>query len=334
MTVWLILIAVLTVTICLRRACKGHFSGLKPQGLLHQILASSTLRHEFESPPEDLHSAKTVANNTNYPCVSVMSMERPTPLPKHKVPATTYTQTTSSNHSKDNVAGVASADSQKAYTINDMVMPPPPRPQPLPRSVHSSSSSQTGPKPPQATARLRALASVGSSASQPPPSSTSSLRLPPTRSTVQGRTFAITSTSSGLLSPSATRSLPTNKSRQKVLLAPGHSPLDWAALTKSGKNLAGVPRTIKVTSAHLAAANGRRGAPAWSVWQGKVYNITPYLPFHPGGVGELMRGAGKNAEKMFLEAHPWVNWENMLGECLVGYLTAGDEQESTLEEMD
>jgi cytochrome b involved in lipid metabolism len=57
---------------------------------------------------------------------------------------------------------------------------------------------------------------------------------------------------------------------------------------------------------------------AWSVYQGKVYNISPYLPYHPGGEGELRRCAGKDGTKLFMEVHPWVNWENMLGECMVG----------------
>jgi cytochrome b involved in lipid metabolism len=38
---------------------------------------------------------------------------------------------------------------------------------------------------------------------------------------------------------------------------------------------------------------------AWSVFGGKVYNITPYLPFHPGGKKELMRVAGRDGSKLF-----------------------------------
>ena len=34
---------------------------------------------------------------------------------------------------------------------------------------------------------------------------------------------------------------------------------------------------------------------------GNVYNITPYLDFHPGGVDELMRGAGKDGTALFDE---------------------------------
>lgn len=35
---------------------------------------------------------------------------------------------------------------------------------------------------------------------------------------------------------------------------------------------------------------------AWSVFHGKVYNISPYLLFHPGGAGELMRVAGRDGQ--------------------------------------
>ena len=40
---------------------------------------------------------------------------------------------------------------------------------------------------------------------------------------------------------------------------------------------------------------------AWSAFQGKVYNITPYLLFHPGGEKELMRVAGRDGTKLFSE---------------------------------
>jgi cytochrome b involved in lipid metabolism len=88
----------------------------------------------------------------------------------------------------------------------------------------------------------------------------------------------------------------------------------------------------------LKEKNGRKGKPAWSSYQGKVYNISPYLPFHPGGEGELRRAAGKDGTKLFMEVHPWVNWENMLGECMVGILVS-EEQAPTviggsLEDMD
>ncbi|EER40089.1 cytoplasm protein [Histoplasma capsulatum H143] len=113
---------------------------------------------------------------------------------------------------------------------------------------------------------------------------------------------------------------------RQVALEPGRSPLDWAALTSQpnhklrGENLP--PTLIRVTPSMLKAHNGRKGRDAWTSYMGKVYNITPYLPFHPGGKGEILRGAGKDSEKHFKEIHPWVNWDGMLAECMVGILVS------------
>jgi cytochrome b involved in lipid metabolism len=49
---------------------------------------------------------------------------------------------------------------------------------------------------------------------------------------------------------------------------------------------------------------------AWSVFNGKVYNITPYIDFHPGGVKELMRVAGRDGTKLF--GMPHVVWDLQL----------------------
>jgi cytochrome b involved in lipid metabolism len=40
---------------------------------------------------------------------------------------------------------------------------------------------------------------------------------------------------------------------------------------------------------------------AWTAISGKVYNVTPYLPYHPGGEKELMRVAGRDGTKLFGE---------------------------------
>ena len=36
-------------------------------------------------------------------------------------------------------------------------------------------------------------------------------------------------------------------------------------------------------------------------FSGKVYNITPYMEYHPGGEEELMRGAGIEGTQLFDE---------------------------------
>lgn len=204
------------------------------------------------------------------------------------------------------------------------LMAPPPRPSAMaPPSKPATSSLM--PPPSIKPTNLRAL-----------PTTTPSLRVPtngplPNRGPIPNRS------PNGGLAPQAT--VKTPNSRGKVLLSPGHSPLDWANLQKSSSNLSGVPSLIRVPPSLLKHNNGRKGKPAWSSYEGKVYNITPYLPFHPGGEGELRRAAGKDGRKLFMEVHPWVNWDNMLGECLVGIMV-GEESENnggmgtSLDDMD
>lgn len=82
---------------------------------------------------------------------------------------------------------------------------------------------------------------------------------------------------------------------------------------------AGTPY-LRVTPSMLRRQTGRRGKDAWTALGGRVYNISPYLPFHPGGEPELLRAAGRDGTRLFGEIHPWVNYETMLAACLVGLL--------------
>ncbi|KAK0750353.1 hypothetical protein B0T18DRAFT_428312 [Schizothecium vesticola] len=110
----------------------------------------------------------------------------------------------------------------------------------------------------------------------------------------------------GGLAPPPTHTTKPAKPSKEVALAPGHSPLDWARLSSSPHaDLAGVGGSyLRVTPSLLKKMTGRRGKDAWTVLGGRVYNITPYLPFHPGGEPELLRGAGRDGTKMFGEVHP------------------------------
>ncbi|KAJ0413817.1 hypothetical protein BJY00DRAFT_296265 [Aspergillus carlsbadensis] len=217
------------------------------------------------------------------------------------------------------------------------LMPPPPPPSrlraPVPQRQQQAQQQSTlappaGRFPPQLGGRP---SSNSSSMLSPPPSAAASLRVPPGSRP--------TSTSSSL-APTQVTLKPPKKGSVRPVLEPGFSPLDWAALTSNPNNkLRGenLPSTyIKVTPSMLKAQNGRRGTDAWTSYQGKVYNITPYLPYHPGGKGELLRGAGKDSGKLFLEIHPWVNWDAILGACLVGILVSENEalEPNKLDEMD
>lgn len=45
----------------------------------------------------------------------------------------------------------------------------------------------------------------------------------------------------------------------------------------------------------------------------QVYNLTPYLQYHPGGVDILVKTAGKDCTALFNRYHAWVNLEGIAG---------------------
>ncbi|KAM4771047.1 cytochrome b5 reductase 4 [Rhinophrynus dorsalis] len=105
--------------------------------------------------------------------------------------------------------------------------------------------------------------------------------------------------------------------RSKVPLKPGRSLMDWIRVTKSGKDLTGLKgRLIEVTEEELAKHNKKEDC--WMCIRGMVYNITPYMEYHPGGEDELMKAAGADGTDLFDQVHRWVNYESMLKECLIG----------------
>lgn len=90
--------------------------------------------------------------------------------------------------------------------------------------------------------------------------------------------------------------------RNKCALQPGHSLMDWIRLGASGRDLTGVGEragTLAVTPRELAKHCTQTDA--WIAIRGRVYNVTSYLPFHPGGMDELMKGIGKDATGLFNE---------------------------------
>uniref|UniRef100_A0A6I8N692 Cytochrome b5 reductase 4 n=2 Tax=Ornithorhynchus anatinus TaxID=9258 RepID=A0A6I8N692_ORNAN len=109
--------------------------------------------------------------------------------------------------------------------------------------------------------------------------------------------------------------------RTKVPLKKGRSLMDWIRLTKSGKDLSGLRgRLIEVTEEELAKHNKKDDC--WVCIRGLVYNVSPYMEYHPGGEDELMRAAGTDGTDLFDQVHRWVNYESMLKECLIGRMAA------------
>ena len=108
---------------------------------------------------------------------------------------------------------------------------------------------------------------------------------------------------------------------------------DWMTLLRRAKDLAqrkGAPLRRDITLAEVQTHN--KPYDGWMVLRGKVYNIGPYLAYHPGGSEILEKCLGKDATRLFDRYHAWVNIENLIGPLLLGYLLAEKKQENEEEE--
>eukprot|EP00553_Chaetoceros_curvisetus_P008953 CAMPEP_0204631012 /NCGR_PEP_ID=MMETSP0717-20131115/21819_1 /ASSEMBLY_ACC=CAM_ASM_000666 /TAXON_ID=230516 /ORGANISM="Chaetoceros curvisetus" /LENGTH=166 /DNA_ID=CAMNT_0051648469 /DNA_START=26 /DNA_END=523 /DNA_ORIENTATION=- len=116
------------------------------------------------------------------------------------------------------------------------------------------------------------------------------------------------------------------KPRKKTALRKGFALYDWKVLLSSASDLAqrrGAPfRQISMeeVALHNQVHDG------WMVLHGKVYNIGPYLHYHPGGVDIMKSSLGKDGTVLFEKYHRWVNIENLIGKLLLGYLLEGKQQ--------
>lgn len=110
---------------------------------------------------------------------------------------------------------------------------------------------------------------------------------------------------------------------KKVALKPGHSQIHWMMKVQSSDDgvLAGRAgqrprRSIPMSEVAQHATTDD----AWTVLRGRVYNITAYLDYHPGGVPIIMSGAGRDMTELFMKHHSWVNFESMIGALYIGDL--------------
>jgi cytochrome b involved in lipid metabolism len=103
--------------------------------------------------------------------------------------------------------------------------------------------------------------------------------------------------------------------RKKVELAPGHGHRDWIRKI----DLLHTPQDLPIiTLDELAKHNSRNDA--WIAVAGNVYNVSEYLPFHPGGEGILLDHCGKDSTNEFELTHSFVNHLLLMGKYQVGYL--------------
>ena len=121
------------------------------------------------------------------------------------------------------------------------------------------------------------------------------------------------------------------KARGKVGLEPGYSLMSWMRLCTSGTDLTGGVGAVDAededswpwwTADQVKQHNSADDA--WMVVRGRVYNVTPYLRYHPGGVDVLLKAAGKDATELFDQYHTWVDAHGIMEACCVGRLAPSE----------
>jgi cytochrome b involved in lipid metabolism len=97
--------------------------------------------------------------------------------------------------------------------------------------------------------------------------------------------------------------------------------MDWVRLKQASKDLAqlkGSKLRPDITLSEVATHKTLHDC--WIVLRGVVYNIGPYLAYHPGGKNIIFKLAGTDCTAEFDKYHRWVNIEGLVGVLKVGYL--------------
>ncbi|KAL1222267.1 Cytochrome b5 domain-containing protein RLF [Cardamine amara subsp. amara] len=148
--------------------------------------------------------------------------------------------------------------------------------------------------------------------------------LPPKEKTIGSLSFTVIDSSSSKKQsnePSDNFKAPRPITRTKVPFEKGYSQMDWLKLTRTHPDLAGLKGESNKRRISMDEVKKHRlGDSMWTVLKGRVYNITPYMNFHPGGVDMLIKVAGRDGTSLFNKYHAWVNYDILLEKCLVGFL--------------
>jgi cytochrome b involved in lipid metabolism len=136
---------------------------------------------------------------------------------------------------------------------------------------------------------------------------------PPSSAAVASRTSnstASSATATAVVKPPGVAIRPRPRSsRHKA----GFGLADWNRLVRTSRNLAmrADPKAPLRRSIPWSEIQTHNSAvhDGWVVLRGKVYNLSPYLDYHPGGARILQKIVGKDITALYDQYHRWVNEE-------------------------
>ncbi|VDO97006.1 unnamed protein product [Soboliphyme baturini] len=102
----------------------------------------------------------------------------------------------------------------------------------------------------------------------------------------------------GFANTVAARKLKDRPESAACTLAPDHSLMHWIRYCDTAEDLAGTGGKVLNVTAYDMALHSTEDS-AWMILNGRVFNVTPYLSYHPGGVEKLMLAAGKDGTDLF-----------------------------------
>ena len=106
--------------------------------------------------------------------------------------------------------------------------------------------------------------------------------------------------------------LPLIERRGKIQPGTGFSMREWTEMALNSKK-----PTLRGFSRGEIERHNKRGD-MWMVIKGRVYDVTLFGKYHPGGEDVLLPCAGKDATLMYNKYHPWVAVEPMMGNFCIG----------------
>mmetsp|Transcript_15266 Transcript_15266/g.18019 ORF Transcript_15266/g.18019 Transcript_15266/m.18019 type:complete len:439 (+) Transcript_15266:253-1569(+) len=106
--------------------------------------------------------------------------------------------------------------------------------------------------------------------------------------------------------------------RYLIKKKPGFNQLTWAQEASCQRGSSKPTKTVWTLEEVREHNNLKKDG--WMIIKGKIYEVSKYAPYHPGGYYDLARAVGDDGTDLYEEVHPWVKASAMLRGSEIGTL--------------